>query len=150
MKNLKYYIVIDAPREKVWQIMLDDGSYRIWTEVFTAGSHYKGDWSEGSRMYFLAPSENGDIAGMISRIAENRKYEYISIEHIGMLNNGIEDTTSPEVLTWAGARENYSFKTTGGKTRVDVEMATDEAYTDMFNNIWPKALKILKELCEQQ
>ena len=34
--------------------MLDDKTYRIWTEAFMAGSHYVGDWNQGSEILFLA------------------------------------------------------------------------------------------------
>ncbi|KAJ7153546.1 hypothetical protein C8R43DRAFT_885558 [Mycena crocata] len=29
-------ILIDAPREKVWQVLLDFGSYKEWSDIFTA------------------------------------------------------------------------------------------------------------------
>ncbi len=36
MSKLNFSIVIDAPKEKVWDTMLEDKTYRIWTEAFTA------------------------------------------------------------------------------------------------------------------
>ena len=101
MKKLHFSIVINAPKEKVWHAMLDDKQYREWTKAFNPGdkpgafSYYRGDWSKGSKMLFLGPDpETGQEGGMVSRIAENKPYEYISIEHIGIVQNGIEDTTS--------------------------------------------------------
>lgn len=63
--------------------MLNDESYREWTRAFTEGSHYKGSWEEGSKILFLDP--NG--AGMVSRIAKNDLYEFISIEHLGFVDD---------------------------------------------------------------
>lgn len=150
MDKLHFSIVIHAPKEKVWNIMLDKDSYQSWVDVFRPGSHYVGDWNKGSKILFLAPDESGEMAGMVSRIAENRPYEFISIEHLGMINNGIEDTSSEEVKGWAGAHENYTFKETGGSTNLLIEMDTDDNFTEMFKEIWPKALQKVKVLAEKQ
>ncbi len=60
MQKLHFKIDINAPKEKVWHTMLDDKTYRIWTEAFMPGSYYKGDWSKGSKMLFIGPGENGE------------------------------------------------------------------------------------------
>ena len=97
MQKLRFSILINAPKEKVWHAMLDDKPYREWTAAFNPGSYYKGDWSKGSKILFLGPNpETGEEGGMVSRIAENKRYEFISIEHVGIVYNGVEDTTSDE------------------------------------------------------
>lgn len=149
MDKLKFSIIINAPKAKVWDTMLNDATYRIWTEAFMQGSYYIGDWSEGSKILFLAPGETG-ASGMVSRIKENRLNEYISIEHLGMVENGKEDTTSDAVKVWAGALENYSFKELNGKTELLIDVDSNEEYSEMFNGMWPKALQKLKELAESK
>ncbi|MDZ7291377.1 MAG: SRPBCC domain-containing protein [candidate division KSB1 bacterium] len=151
MNKLYFSIVINAPKEKVWNTMLDDKSYRVWTEAFNPGSHYVGDWSKGSKILFLGPDPNtGKMGGMVSRIKENRLHEYISIEHLGMVQDGVEDTTSDAVKAWAGAHENYTFKEQNGKTEVLVEMDSPGGeFEEMFKDMWPKALQKLKELAEK-
>ncbi len=148
MERLHFSVVIDAPKEKVWNTMLEDETYRIWTEEFCPGSHYVGDWNEGSKILFLGPGENGEMGGMVSRIKENRPFEYLSIEHIGCVQDGKEDTSSEEVKNWAGAHENYTFRDLGGRTEVLVEMDSVEEYREMFEKTWPKALEKLKETAE--
>jgi len=150
MKKLHYSIQINAPKEKVWHSMLDHASYREWTKAFNTGSYYKGDWSKGSKILFLGPDpKTGEEGGMVSRIAENRPYEYISIEHIGIIQNGKEDTTSEAAKAWAPAFENYTFVERDGKTQLSVDMDMKEEYIEEFNNMWPEALKKLKEITEQ-
>lgn len=144
MQKLHFSIVINAPKEKVWNTMLNADTYRLWTDVFMPGSHYVGDWSEGSKMLFLAPDENGKMSGMVSKIKENQPYEYVSIENIGEVENGKE-----EVKEWAGALENYTFNEIDGKTEVLVDIDTNEEFKEMFQDIWPKALEKLKELAEK-
>ncbi len=149
MHKLQFSIVINAPRERVWNTMLNDETYRQWTAEFMPGSHYVGDWNKGSKILFLGPDGKGNMSGMVSRIKENRRHEYVSIEHLGFVQNGKEDTTSEAVKCWAGALENYTFKDLNGKTEVLVEMDTNEEYREMFENTWPKALQKLKKLAEK-
>ncbi|MCA9730871.1 MAG: SRPBCC domain-containing protein [Deferribacteres bacterium] len=150
MNKLNFSITISAPKAKVWSTMLDDATYRVWTEAFTTGSHYIGDWSKGSKILFLGPDPTtGKTGGMVSRIKENRLHEYISIEHLGMVNDGKEDTTSDAVKAWAGAHENYTFKNKNGHTEVLVDIDITDDFKEMFEGMWPKALQKLKELAEK-
>ncbi len=151
MNKLHFSIVINAPKAKVWNTMLDDATYRVWTEAFHPGSHYVGDWSKGSKILFLGPDPTtGKLGGMVSRIKENRLHEYLSIEHLGMVHDGKEDTTSEAVKAWAGVHENYTFKDKAGATEVLVEMdSSGDEFEEMFKDKWPKALQKLKELAEK-
>lgn len=149
MSKLHFSITIDAPKEKVWNTMLGEDSYRFWTEAFMPSSHYVGDWSKGSKMLFLAPDKAGKMSGMVSRIKENRPHDYISIEHLGVVQDGKEDTSSAAAKGWAGALENYTFKEIGGTTKVSVDMDTTEEFKEIFQDIWPKALQKLKALAEK-
>lgn len=148
MQKLHFSIVINKQKEHVWNTMLNIDTYRLWTDVFGPGSYYVGNWSQGSKMLFLGPDEAGKM-GMVSRIKENRPYEYISIEHVGIVQDGKEDTSSKEAKEWAGALENYTFKETDGTTEVLVDMDTEDEYKEMFQEMWPKALQKLKELAER-
>jgi uncharacterized protein YndB with AHSA1/START domain len=148
MRRLHFSIDIDAPREQVWETMLGDAGYRVWTSEFTAGSHYVGDWSEGSRILFLGPGQTGE-SGLVSRIRTNRPHERISIEHLGIIEEGEEDTASEAVRAWAGAQENYIFRDAGGRTELLVEMDSDEKHRAVFEETWPRALRRLKELVEE-
>ncbi len=149
MDKLHFSIVIKAPKEKVWNTMLGKDSYRAWTDVFARGSHYVGDWSKGSKILFLAPGEKGRMSGMVSRINENRPYEYVSIEHVGVVQDGKEDTSSQAAKEWAETHENYTFKQIDGTTEVSVDQDTTDEYKKMFQDTWPKALQKLKELAEK-
>lgn len=149
MQKLNFSILINSPVEKVWNTMLEDKTYREWTEAFSPGSHYIGSWDKGSKILFLGPNEQGVMGGMVSRIKENRKHEYISIEHLGVVRDGKEDTTSDEVKLWAGSLENYTLKNHNGKTEVLVDMDINDDYKEMFEDMWPKALQKLKQIAEK-
>ena len=145
MKTLTFDISIKAPKRRVWETMLGDESYRIWTSPFCEGSYFSGSWEKGSKMQFLAPG--GD--GMTSVIAENKPYEFVSIRHLGEISKGVEDTTSEKVKAWAPAYENYSFTEGAGETTVSVSLDTLPEYEQYMLETYPKALNLLRELCER-
>lgn len=150
MQKLHFSILINAPKDKVWHAMLDDQPYREWTKEFNEGSYYKGSWEKGSKILFLGPDPNtGEEGGMVSRIAENKPYEFISIEHLGLVQNGVEDTTSEEARKWAPAFENYTFNDKDGATEVLVDIDVEDEHVQMFNEMWLKGLLKLKELAEK-
>lgn len=147
MAKLNFSISINAPREKVWKVLWDDASYRDWTSVFMEGSYAVTDnWKEGSKVLFLAPG--GD--GMVSSVAANKKNEFMSFEHLGEVKNGVEDTKSEKVKVWAGAHENYTLKDENGKTKLEVDLeSNDEGLKDYFSRTFPVALEKVKDLSEK-
>jgi hypothetical protein len=150
MEKLRKTIFIDASRERVWDVMLADDTYRQWTSAFSPGSYYKGDWATGSKILFLGPSPDGSgEGGMVSRIRENKPHQYLSIEHLGIVRNGVEDTGSAEAKKWAPAYENYTFAEKNGGTELTIEMDIEEKEKQTFESMWSDALARLKDLAER-
>jgi hypothetical protein len=146
MEKQEYRITIDAPKEKVWKALWDIDNYREWTSAFAEGSTVKTDnWQKGSKVFFV--DETG--SGMVARVDENIPNRYMSFRHLGEVRDGVEDTTSEKVQGWAGATENYTLNENDGKTEVVVDMDFNKEFAEMFRDIWPKALKIVKELAEK-
>ncbi len=147
---MDFKIEINAPREKVWDVLFGEKTYPLWTVAFSEGSRVETDWQKGSKALFLDSSNRG----MVSRIFENVPNEFMSIEHLGMVTaDGVEDYDSDEVKSWAGAKENYTLTDLDGKTNLHIYMEMDESeqnkqMIDMFSDMWPKALAKVKELAE--
>ena len=144
VKTLEFQVEIAAPVEKVWDVMFSPEGYTLWTAPFVAGSYFEGSWAEGERMHFLAPGGSG----MVAEIAANRPREFVSIKHLGYVFNGVEDTTSDGVRSWAPAYENYRFESVPGGTLVKVEHDTLVSFEEYMQDTWPKALAALGALCE--
>ena len=146
MQKLTSSIVIHATREAVWHAMLDDEGYREWTAEFAEGSYALTDWKEGSKALFLSPGGEG----MVSRIAAHRPNEFLSIEHLGMVKDGVEDTPSGVAEGWAGNHENYTLSDApGGGLLLTVDLDSTDDCKDYFETTWPKALARLKNLAER-
>lgn len=145
MEKLQFSVNINAPRERIWQTLWNDTTYRQWTAVFHEGSYAESDWQEGSKVLFLSPGGNG----MTSRIARLIPNQFMSFEHLGEVKNGVEDFASAESKGWSGAFENYSLKQDGNVTELSVEIDMDNEYADYFKGAFPKALDKVRELAEQ-
>jgi uncharacterized protein YndB with AHSA1/START domain len=154
MQKIQQSIFINAPREEVWDTMLGKDTYLQWTKAFNPASdnpptNLKVDWSEGSKMLFLGTDENGNEGGMASRIAKNTPPEYLSIEHLAIIKNGMEDSISEEAKKWVPAFENYTFTEKDGGTELSIEQDMAEEYKEEFEGMWSRALRDLKELAEK-
>lgn len=145
MKRIHFSEFIRASRQKVWETMLADSTYRDWTSAFAEGSYYEGSWEQGKEIRFSSP-EGG---GMVATIAVNRPHEHLSIKHIGVITKeGAIDTESESVKKWAPAFENYRLIEKDGGTEVQIEMDSTADFECFMNDTWPKALTRLKVIAE--
>lgn len=144
MKTLHFSTVINAPRQRVWDVMLSPETFKLWAAEFAEGSYFEGSWDQGEKIRFLTP----DGSGLTSMIAENRPYEFISIKHLGYIKDWTEDTESDGVRAWAPASENYTFSDADGATELKVDMDVTPDFEVYMGGSWPQALAKLKALCE--
>ena len=152
MKKLQFRKDINASAEKVYNTMLgidNIETYNQWTSEFNPTSTYEGSWEKGAKIYFIGTDENGKRGGMVSEIADNIPFRFVSIRHLGILDGENEITEGAEVEKWAGMLENYSFDENKGVTTVTAEIDITEDFLDYFNTTWPMALNKLKDLAEK-
>ena len=144
MKTLHFSIIINASKEKIWDILWDDLTYRQWTSVFSEGSYAVSDWKEGSKILFLSPEGEG----MFSIIARKIPNEFMSFRHLGTVKNEIEQPDTEETKKWSGAMENYELKGKDGNTELVVTMDITDDHEQYFKDTFPKALDYIKSLAE--
>jgi len=113
MKKLTFDIRINAPKEKVWQVLWADKTYRQWTSAFTEGSHAKSDWQQGSRIEFLDGKGNG-MFSVIDKKIDNIQMKF---KHLGEIKNGTDVKSG-----WGEAFENYLLSESNGQTELKVEL----------------------------
>jgi len=142
MQSLHYSISIKAPRVLVHRIMLADETYREWTSEFAPGSYYKGAWDKGAEILFLNPKG----FGMKARIAEHRPAEFVSLEMLSEVCDGVPDSQDQ----WLGAFENYTYTEANGITTIQVDISgVPVEWAEYMNSTWPKALAKLQMICER-
>ncbi|MGY4535662.1 uncharacterized protein YndB with AHSA1/START domain [Mucilaginibacter sp. UYNi724] len=144
----QFSISINASRRKVWETLWGDETYPQWTAPFCEGSKAITDWKEGSKVLF----SDGEDRGMVSMIARNIPYEFMSFKMLGELKNGVEDFTSDNAKKLAGGMENYTLTGDANKTHLTVDLSgtnLDQDIMNYFSQTWPKALEALKAVAEK-
>lgn len=145
MPTQHYRVRIACAPSVVWHEMLGREGYEDWTSAFAEGSTYEGSWETGARIRFLSPSGGG----VVSEIAECRPHQFLSVRHLGLIANGVEDFESDAVKAWAPAYENYTFHADGDGTELVVDLDVSPGEVDMMNAMWAKGLARLKTRCER-
>ncbi len=141
MEKLSFEIQISAPPEKVWSVLWDDISYRQWTTAFMEGSFYQGTLEEGSIVKFFDPNNNG----MYSRVEKNIPNKEMKFLHLGEIYNGVEVTQE-----WGDATEAYILEENEEGTKLISKIQTPAEFKGFFEEKFPKALGIVKNLSENQ
>ncbi|MFT2010685.1 SRPBCC family protein [Pontibacter sp. 13R65] len=144
MQQIRLSTEINATKEKVWDVLLSDATYRAWTSVFEEGSYAETDWKEGSKALFLTP----EGSGMVSRIKLHKPNDVITIEHLGMVKDGEEIYDSEEMKSWQGSTETYRVRSLNGKTELTIEQDSAEKHYEWLSKTWEQALQKVKELAE--
>lgn len=139
-------IDINASKETVWDVLLQDETYRKWTSVFAEGSYAVCDWQEGSKAYFLTP----EGSGLFSKVLVHKPCEMITFEHLGLMAGGKEMPENEEAKAWKGAKETYLASENDGVTTLKIEQETNEPAYDWMSETWDKALILVKELAESK
>ena len=139
-------ITIDAPAEKVWEVLFTQEINKIWFAEFSQGTQAYTDWQVGSKAVFKDDSESG----IFGKIAVNKLNEEMVIEYDGMLMNGKEDFDSKDAKNVKGSKETYKLVTDGPQTRLDITVDTDPEYFEMMSDSWDRALDIIKRLAEKK
>jgi hypothetical protein len=145
MEKLEFKIEIEATKDRIWNILWSDTTYRQWTNVFCEGTYAVSDWNEGDKIHFLTPSGEG----MNSMIESKIECEYMAFKHLSELKNFQEMPIDEAAKEWSGAMETYRLISSGSSgTVLHVIMDCLEQYCDYFKNTFPKGLAIVKQLSE--
>jgi hypothetical protein len=142
MEKLKFSVLINASREKVWNVLWTDDTYRKWTSVFSPDSQAQSDWKEGSRIHFLDGKRNGMYALIETRIGNTQ----MTFKHLGEIKEGKEQAPSSD---WGDSRESYFLEEKDGMTELRTELDAPENFKKYFEEVFPKALNLVKELSEK-
>ena len=145
MQTIKKSIEIKAPKEKVWDVLLQDQFNRIWYAEFSEGTYAETDWQVGSKVVFSDHSGSG----LLGKVVINQPAEVLSVEYQGMVNNGTEDYESADAQAMKGVHETYRLVEKDGMTQLAIELDMGAEYFDFMSAAWEKALQKIKELAEE-
>jgi hypothetical protein len=144
MKKLVFTTEIAATREKIWDTLWEDATYRQWTRVFSPTSSAESDWNEGSKIIF----HDGNGNGMFSVIETKKEPFEMVFRHLGSIKNDVEEPF-PEGSGWTDSLEKYTLGGEDGAVLLTAEVESPSEYEEFFAKTFPEALAIIKELAEK-
>lgn len=142
MKELQFSIEINAGKEKVWNTLWDEDTFREWANFIDEGTYMDGEMVEGKDVRFIS-SVNG--YGVTSRIAKLIPHLTVSFRH---MVDTKESGTQVREDEWTGGTESYFLSETGGVTVLTVKMDVPSEMEELFNERFPMALGSIKSLSE--
>lgn len=142
MKEMKFSIEISASKEKVWDTLWQDETFRQWAGVIDPGTYMIGDLKEGNEVQFIS-SENG--YGVTSLVEKLREGEFLLLRHSADTQDSGKQERAQE---WTGGEERYSLVEQGNTTTVTVAFGVPLELEEYFKVNYPKALERVKELSE--
>jgi uncharacterized protein YndB with AHSA1/START domain len=145
LKRIRKTIDINAPKDKVWNVLLDGKYTQQWFSAFGEGIQAKTDWKEGGSVTF----SDRDGNGMTGIVKSNKTAELLDIQYERFLKNGVEDKDSEEAMISAGGHEIYRLNGTDGRTTLQIESDMASQHFDSMSLAWDKALEKIKELSEK-
>jgi hypothetical protein len=148
MKNIRHSIEINAPKEKVWQVLWDDNTLRDWAGIIDPGTYMIGDLQEGNEVNFIGNSDGGVNYGVTSRVEKLIPYKHILLEKIADIVVNKDGRIEKRDDQWTGGLERYDLEEHDGKTRLSNTQDVPDELVEYFNTKLPQVLERIKVLAE--
>jgi len=142
MQKLQFSINIEAPRERVWNTLWEDKTFRDWANNIDEGMYMVGEIKEGNQVQFFSISGYG-VTSLVEKLAVN---EFVSFRHMADTQDNGEREREKE---WTGGTESYSLAENDGVTTLTVNMDVPPGQEETFKDRLPKALAKVKMLAEE-
>jgi hypothetical protein len=142
MKQIQFTIEIKAPKEKVWDTLWKDNTFREWANFIDEGMYIKGVMKEGNEIEFIS-AENG--YGVTSLIEKFHPNEYALFRHSADTSGSGQQKREKE---WTGGTESYTLADKNGVTLLMIKTDVPEELEEIFQIRFPRALEHIKNLAE--
>jgi hypothetical protein len=144
MQKQQFSIEIQASRERVWNTLFEDKSFRDWGNIIDKGQYMVGEIKEGNEVKFISGSSGYGVTSLVEKLIPN---EFVSFRQMADTKESGEKERQKE---WTGGTESYSLAENDGVTTLRVTIDIPSGLEEMFQDRFPKALERIKFLAEQK
>ena len=142
MKKLQFSIEIKAPREKVWNTLWEDKTFREWASIIDPETYMVGDLKEGNEVQFISSASGYGVTSLVEKLVTG---EFLLLRHRADTQ---EDGKREREKEWTGGEESYSLTEKDGTTALTVTFGVPPELEEYFKVNYPKALKRVQVLAE--
>lgn len=140
---MKFEVDIYAPKERVWDTLWRDHTFREWAGIIDPGTYMVGDLKVGNEIQFIS-SENGyGVTSLVEKLIPN---EFLLLRHSADTQ---EEGKRERTQQWTGGKESYSLSETEGTTTLTASFDVPSEMEEYFKVTYPKAFEKIKVLAER-
>ncbi|HST04968.1 MAG TPA: SRPBCC domain-containing protein [Chloroflexia bacterium] len=144
MKELQFSIEVNATKERVWDTLWQDETFREWASIIDPETYMVGDLKEGNEIQFISGSSGYGVTSLVEKVVAG---ESLLLKHRADTQ---EDGKRERDDEWTGGEERYSLAERGGITTLTVAFGVPLELEEQFKVNFPKALERVKVLAERQ
>ena len=142
MKEMQFRVEIRAPKEKVWDTLWQDETFRQWAGIIDPGTHMVGDLKEGNEVQFISANGYG-VTSLVEKLTAN---EFLLFRHQADTQDEGKQDREKE---WTGGAESYALAEKDGTTTLTAAFDVPPELEEYFKVNYPKALEQVKVLAEK-
>ena len=142
MKEMKFTVEINASRDKVWDTLWQDKTFRQWANLIDPGTYMLGELKEGNKVQFISSSSGYGVTSLVEKMTPS---EFLLLRHHADTQ---EDGKREREDEWTGGGESYSLTEKDSLTTLTVVFDVPSELEEEFNISYPKALEQVKVLAE--
>lgn len=141
---MQFRVEIQATKDKVWDTLWQDKTFRQWAGIIDPGTYMSGELKEGNEVQFIS-TENG--YGVTSLVEKLTPGEFLLLKHRADTQSHGKQEREDE---WTGGEESYSLVEKDGTTTLTAQFDVPPEMEEYFKANYPKALEQVKILAERK
>ncbi len=142
MKEMEFTIEINATKEKVWDTLWQDETFRQWAGIIDPGTHMVGDLREGNEIQHISGNGYG-VTSLVEKLIPN---EFLLLKHSADTQ---EEGKRERKKQWTGGKESYLLTEKDDVTTLTLASDVPSELEEYFKDTYPKALERIKILAER-
>lgn len=144
MKKQQYSVEINATKERVWDTLWQDETYRDWASIIDPESYMVGELKEGNEVQFISSASGYGVTSFVEKLVAG---EFVLLRHLADTQ---EDGKREREKQWTGSEERYSLVEEDGTMTLTIAYDVPPELEEMFKVRYPKALERVKVLAERK
>ena len=144
MKKMQFSIKINASKEKVWETLWQDETFRQWASIIDPETYMVGDLKEGNEIQFISSASGYGVTSLVEKLVTG---EFLLLRHRADTQQEGKRVRKKE---WTGGEESYSLTEKDGTTTLTIAFDVPLELEGEFKINFPKALEQVKVLAERK
>lgn len=144
MKEMQFSIEIHATKEKVWDTLWQDETFREWAGLIDPGTYMVGDLQVGNEVQFISAENGYGVTSLVEKLLPSK---FLLLRHSADTQESGKQEREKE---WTGGAESYSLAEKDGITTLTVAFDVPPELEEYFKDNYPKALERVKVLAERK